>query len=314
MEKVEITQAELNQGDGQFHLYMNFVLHRLSAKFIDPKLALFNAVDVILGDGHHIHVGSIPDEAGVSVANWLDNVLGRKANISYCLPPVAYQLHGISYLLRMPVLCHERFLLTQAVIDLKPELANALSDKQIARLELDFNEFYDALFVIARLDATTVIHMESAAQRICEGAVHFALSRWESLHFVERAMKEVLELLGVEETGSKGHDIAGVLHTHWVREGKNPLPQTLLDDVQCLAKIRYEKSPLPFLATLRAHHSSIRLAAIIAAEIPPLPKMNDKMILSSKELQRSPLLEIVRSIPALSPDFHKRGQIKLIRD
>ena len=314
MQKIEITQEELNQGAGQFDPYMEFVWHRISSKSSAEKLALFHAVDVIQRDGLSIQVGSNPDDAGIVVANWFSNFLGTKAKISYCLPAVAYQLHGIPYLLRMPIVQQSRLLLTQAVIDLTPEIAKSLSDKQTTMLQRDFNEFYEALFVISRLDATTVIHLESAAERICESAVHNALSRWESLHFVERAMKEVLDPLGVRTSGSQGHDIAGSLHAHWINAGKQPLPQALLSDVQCSAAIRYERSPIPFVSTLKAHHSSIRLAALIASEIPAVSEMKDTLTLSHKGLARNASLEIARAIPAFKKLIEPIERTELIRD
>lgn len=195
-----------------------------------------------------------------------------------------------------------------------PLCQQPLSDKQTSMLQRDFNEFYEALFVISRLDATTVIHLESAAQRICESTVHNALSRWESLHFVERAMKEVLDTLGVRTSGSQGHDIAGNLHVHWINAGKRPLPQALLNDVQCSAAIRYERSPVPFISTLKAHHSSIRLAALVASEIPAVSEMKDTLTLSHRGLARNASLEIARAIPALKKLMEPIERTELIRD
>jgi hypothetical protein len=314
MQKIEIPQIELDQGDGRFHEYMKYVAHRITAKPSNPMLALFSATEIIRRDGLTIQLGSELDAAGTTVTNWFDNFFGKRSNISYCFPPIAYQLFGIPYLLRMPVMRVNEFLITQAAIDLTSDVSRELSDRQVAKLEREFNEFYDAFFSIARFDATTVVHLESAAQHIHYGAVHYALSRWESLHFIERAMKEVLEPLGVFKKGSEGHDVGGVLHNEWIKAGKKALPTELLNDVQCSANIRYEKTPQPFLATLRAHHSSIRLASLIANELPAVPRMEEKLDISMDEIGRDSTLALARIILAIDPSSDNWPPVTLIRD
>lgn len=258
-------------------------------------------------------VGSDSDDAGTNLSNWFQNFYGARGNISYCFPPLAYQLFGIPYLLRMPVLRPEKLLLTQAFIDLTEEISVRVSQKQLALLEQEFNEFYDAMDMIARLDPTTVVHLESSAQRIHTGAVHYALSRWESLHFIERAMKEVLEPLGIRAGGAEGHDIAGFLHEKWIQAGKTPLPNTLLANVQCTAHIRYEKAPQPFLSTLKAHHSAIRLGALIANELSTVDPIEEKVNIRLKDLARGGIMALARILPALAQLAPEESRVSIAK-
>ncbi len=313
MQKVSITQDELDLGEGRFDQYMQYVLQRLSTASCMPELAVFQAVELVKKDGYLIKFGSNMSSSGVSVANWMANNFGERKNISYCLPHIAYQIYGVTYFLRMPILRPESLLLTQAVVDLTPDLERRLSVRQFSRIEEDYNDFYGALEKIVRFDSTTVIHLESAAQRIYEGSAHYALSRWESLHFVERALKEVLEPLGTKETGRNGHDIAGALHRHWQSNGKKPLPPSLLDSVKCSADIRYQRSPISFVRAINAHHDSIRLAALIANELPAAPPMEDKMTISLKDFMRGASLLIARILPALARDHLPTRRVKIIR-
>lgn len=314
MQKISITQEELDLGEGLFDQYMQYVLHRLTAASCVPELAVFQAIEIVGNDGYLIKFGSDTDSAGISVANWIANNIGERQNISYCLPHVAYQIFGVNYFFRMPILRPDSMLLTQAVVDLTIDLEKRLPIQRVALIEHDYNEFYDALEKIVMLDPTTVIHLESAAQRIYEGEAHYALSRWESLHFVERAMKEVLEPLGIKESGRNGHDVAGLLHTRWKDIGKKSLPQPLLNDVNCSADIRYQRSPTSFVRAIRAHHASIRLAALIAQEMPAIPPMEDRMKISFKDLKRGASLFIARMLPALTRDQPPDRRVKIVRN
>ncbi|MDQ9169007.1 hypothetical protein Q8A64_01150 [Oxalobacteraceae bacterium R-40] len=314
MQKIKITQSELDEGNGRFDDYMKYIDHRLSSRSVDPRMALFTAAELIKQDGLKIYVGNHSDNAGLSVANWLHNFYGDRETISYCYPSIVYQLAGRPYLLRMPIQKPPEMLVSQAVIDLNEEIVKSLSDSQISALNKDYSQFYDALSLIARLDVTTVVHLEAAAQRIYEGAPLYALARWESLMFVERAMKEILVQEGCRNfRGADGHDIKGALHAEWTRLGKSALPENMLDDVMCSPSIRYERTSQPFLATLRAHHSAIRLGALIAKEIPPVPTMEEELSISIKEIARQGILALARLIPALAKT-DEPTVVKLIRD
>ncbi|MFC4346190.1 hypothetical protein, partial [Cupriavidus numazuensis] len=229
MQKIEITQHELNDGTGGFDDYMKFTVQRVMAKSTDPQLVLFAAADIITNDGLIINVGSDHDDAGISVANWLKNFYGDRENISYCLPALAYQLNGIAYLLRFPIIRNSQMPFTEAVIDLSAQAVNYASTKSLELLQQTYNEFYNALYLISRFDTTTVIHLQASAHHIYDGAAHYALARWDSLFFIERAMKEALIPTGVAlPKGADGHDVRGELHKSWVNAGKSPLPNHLL--------------------------------------------------------------------------------------
>lgn len=313
MQKIIITQEELDLGEGQFDQYMQYVLHRMSNASYMPELAVFNAVDLVQKDGYSVIFGSDMSASGTSISNWMRNNFGERQNVSWCFPQIAYPIFGCIYFLRMPLIRPESLLLTQAVADLTPDMEKRLSARQFLQIEKDYNEFYEALEMIARFDSTTLVHLKSAAQLIYEGPAHFALSRWESLHFIELAMKEVLEPLDVKETGKKGHDVAGVLHSHWLNKGKNPLPQSALDAVNCSADMRYQKSPTSFVRALNAHHESIRLAALIAHEIPPASPMEDSMSISIKGFEKGVYHLIARILPALKGDNSSNRKINIIR-
>jgi hypothetical protein len=313
MQQVSISQEELSNGSGQFHEYMKFVAHRLTAKSADPRLSLFAAVDLIRKDGYKIKIGTYIDDAGVSVRDWLKNFYGERQHISYCLPSIAYQINGITYLLRMPILRGEKILISHAAIDLTEEVEREISDKALSAFEREYNEFYNALYQISKFDTTVVAHLETAAQRIFEGAAHYASARWESLHFVEKAMKEIIKPLGIDVTGADGHEITGRLHDEWMRVGKPQLPIDLLDSVTCSSSMRYEKTPQPYLVTLKAHHASIRLGALIAHEAPKIQAMGDSLSVSTKTLSRDASLEMARVVQALDPRIATLPPVKLVR-
>ncbi|WP_426270497.1 hypothetical protein ACN9MB_01290 [Dyella kyungheensis] len=313
MQKIDITQEEIDQGNGRFHEYMGYVRGRLAMKNVEPKDALFGAARLILQDGHKVALGSEPDDAALAVSNWLSNFYGDRENVSYCFPSIAYQINGAIYLLRMPIVRTHEISLLNAVIALTEESAKRMSDRQFERFQSEYNEFYTNLYTISRFDVTTVIHLESAADRLCIGAAHNALSRWESLHFVERAMKEVLQPKGIELKGSDGHDVSGALHRAWVGAGLPHLPEELLRQVMCPPAIRYQKSPHPFLAAINAHHASIRLGALIAKEIPGVPRMKNTLQIEQDDLAREGVLAIARVYPAMDPESDNWPSVKLIR-
>lgn len=300
MRKVSITQEEINKGDGNFNDYMGYVRDRLSAKFVEPRNSLFAAIDLISNDGFTIDLGSEPDDAGLAVANWMSNFYGDRENVSYCFPHIAYQINGVIYQLRMPIVREEKIPLLEAVIGMTEEAAARISKNKLIKLQSEYNEFYSIFYDISRLDTTTIIHLESAAERLLAGAAHYALSRWENLHFIERAMKEVLEPKGVKLTGSNGHDIRGALHREWITAGLSDLPSDYLDQVMCSPSIRYQRAPHPFLTAINAHHAAIRLGVLIVREIPEELNIIDNLNIKTADLIREGPLAIARVYKALA--------------
>lgn len=313
MQKIEVTQDELAEGDGRFNDYMKYVIHRVNAAGVHPSVALFAAADIICKDGHALVIGSYCDDAGTNVMNWVDNYYSHRAHIPYCLPSVAYNINGVPFLFRMPTLRYPSMLLTQVVEDLTDQAAAEISPSKFVLLQNDYNEFYEALYLICRLDAVTVSHLKVAAQYICDGSAHYAMARWESLHFVEKAMKEVLTPLGIKVGNSSGHDVKGALHDAWKKAGKPELPSELLEDVMCTSAMRYQTTAQPYRATIRAHHSSIRLAALIGKELSGLPTMNETLSLEIPTVSRDPLLAVTRAISAIDPSTLAPQFVKLVR-
>lgn len=82
--------------------------------------------------------------------------------------------------------------LTVAVEDLTDTAAASISSKRLLALTNDINEFYDTLYEICEFLPTAVIHLRDAAQRILKGPMFFGLARWDTLMFVEKAMKQLL--------------------------------------------------------------------------------------------------------------------------
>lgn len=299
MQKISITQADLDSGNGQFNNYMRLVAQRLTARNVNPKTALLAAVSMIEKDGLKISLGSFKDAAAVNVSKWFDNLYGDRQHISYCLPPVAYGINGATYLLRMPILRPKAIPLTEAVIDLTDLSSQLISSKQLKSLAETYNEFYDALHLIARFDKATVIHLETSAQYLVDSTALYAHSRWESLHFVEKAMKEVLAHAEIAIKGADGHDIRGALNDAWLEAGKPPLSLDLLDHAWCSQAMRYEKTPQPQDATILAHHAAIRLGAKIAACLPAVPPMVDEISIPPNSLKHDAWLAVIRAVSAI---------------
>jgi len=314
MQKCVVSQQELNEGTGQFDDYMKFVVQRLTSKETDPKIALFAAATIIADDGLVIRVGSEPDDAALNVSNWLNDFYGDRNKVSCCLPPLAYQLNGIAYLLRFPLIRPGQMLVTQAVIDLEESAASLISSKSLALLEETYNEFYDTLYQLCRLDTTTMAHLAAAAHNIYAGRAHYAQARWDSLFFVEFALKEVFRSAGIAvPKGSDGHDVRGTLHDMWVAAGKPALPRHLLDDVMCSTAMRYDTTPQPFLATMRAHHAAIRLGAMIAHELPALPTMGMEQSVDPKDFARDITHSLVCLMQSADPSVITGPHVRLLR-
>lgn len=314
MKKVIISQDELDQGNGQFQEYMQYVERRLSSKYFEPAMALFNFVDIIKGDGYNIELGSFCDEAAKNVEKWVSNFYAERGDISYCFPGVAYKVNGAVYMLRMPVSRVSEIMLTDAVVNLTQPAADSIGSKQLERLENDYNDFYDCYYGVSKFHTIVSTHLDASAQRIYNGAAQFALSRWESLHFVEKAMKELLTPLNINITGKNGHDIRGAIYNEWLKAGLQPLPVKLLDDVMCNANaVRYEKKPQDFDKTLKAYHSAVRLGGLIAEQIPSVPNMQEKLAVKLEEFSLDAVMTFARLILAVDPQAGNWSRVKLIR-
>lgn len=297
VQKILISQQELDEGSGQFNEYMQYVKHRLSVD-LDPRTALFSVVSLISRDGLKVELGSFRDAAAQNVDNWLIDYFGARAHIDFALPHLAYRLDGAIYLLRMPVPRMDLIPLTVAVEDLTDNAAASISAKRLLALTNDFNEFYDALYEISELLPTTVIHLRDAAQRILQGPMFFGLARWDTLMFVEKSMKELLPK-EISVKGADGHDVRGAVHEAWLAAGLPPLPMDLLDDVMCSHTVRYSETTMPVETTLRAHHSSVRLGALIARNLTIFDGRQDELSIKLEKVRPDPLLSVARIEKAL---------------
>ena len=314
VKKVIISQDELDQGNGQFQEYMQYVERRLSSKYFDPAVALFNMVDIIKADGYSIELGTFRDDAAKNVEKWTSDFYAERGYISYCFPHVAYKVNGTAYMLRMPVDRIDEIKLTDAVISLSQPAADSIGSNQLERLENDYNDFYGCYYGISKFHPTISTHLEASAQKIYSGSAHFALSRWESLHFVEKAMKELLAPLNINITGKNGHDIRGVIYNEWLKAGLQPLPVKLLDDVKCNANtVRYEKKPQEFDRTLKAYHSAIRLGGLIVDQMPSVQKMQEKLAVKLEDFSQDTGMTFARLILAVDPRAGNWPRVKLIR-
>ncbi|AUO22880.1 hypothetical protein [Pseudomonas sp. NC02] len=298
MQKILISQQELDEGAGQFDEYMQFVKHRLSVD-LDPRTVLFSAVSLISKDGLKVELGSFRDAAAQNVDNWLIEYYGARAHIEFALPRIAYRIDGATYLLMMPVPRMDLIPLTVAVEDLTDSAAASISAKRLLALTNDFNEFYDALYEISELLPTTVIHLRDAAQRILQGPMFFGLARWDTLMFVEKAMKELLPK-GISVKGADGHDVRGAVHEAWLAAGLPALPMELLDDVMCSHTVRYSETTMPMDTTLKAHHSSVRLGALIARNLKTLDGSKNELSIKLESVRPDPLLSVARIEKAIT--------------
>lgn len=311
MKKIQITQQELNYGYGNFHLYMNMIRENLISQGVEQYDALTAATTLITNDGHKIESGSNSNLAGLSVANWLLNFYDKKRDISYCFPSVAYQINGVIYRLCMPVVKGYDMSLIEAITNLTADVARKISEEQLEIIKLEYNEFYREFYRISYFDVTTLIHFEAAAERLLSGAAYYALSRWETLHFIKRAMWEILEHKGVKRRDNSDKDEISVIYKQWITAGLSPLPMHLLMQVICSPSIRYQKGPHSFLATINAHHASIRLAGLIAREFTIEPVTKGCVAVEPYTLFREGSLAVARVFHALSNEEDERRDINI---
>lgn len=314
MEKVTVTQEEIDNGNGGFDKYMNYVVARMLQRSINPVCAEFEAINIICKDGHKVEFGSYKDAAGENISNWVIKFFGDRMNISYGLQRIAYEINRIVYLLFIPILPVEKILLTQAVEGLTEEMARSLSDKKIQIMEEKYNTLNVNIRKINIFEATTISHLETATQKLYSGAAHYALAKWESLQFVEKAMKEVLSKLDRHQKGADGHDIKGVLHDTWKGCGLPPLPGDLLENVMCSPAMRYEKTLQPLASTLGAYDSAIKLGSIISEQLSNNLSMAETMSVPLKNFVNSSDSTINRLIMALQARYGEWTNIKIIRN
>jgi hypothetical protein len=102
---------------------------------------------------------------------------------------------------------------------------------------------------------------------------------------------------------SPGHDVRGALHDAWIEADKLALPLEMLDAVMCPSSIRYEKTPQPFITTVRARHAAVKLGALIARELPAPPVMEDEFSMKIKTISRDPVLALARIVQSIDPSF-----------
>ena len=144
-------------------------------------------------------------------------------------------------------------------------LASSLSNEEqksifdfflLARGPLERLQFYKTEpFISAALG-----DLEAAIEHILNNIPHYGLSKWASLQFVEKLIKQLLTKKTIRFKFN--HDLKGLAELA-AQSGLPSLPIELINRIMCSAQIRYNEGGTTLDKAISAHHASIAIADIL---------------------------------------------------
>lgn len=152
---------------------------------------------------------------------------------------------------------------------LTAEFASSLSDNEMRYIEEIFLLGLTALEVLRKIKekvfiAEAMADQQAAVSHLFPRTSHFGQSKWASLQFVEKLLKCYLELKAVNYR--RTHNLSE-LASLAENNGLSLLSRQLIDNVQCLADVRYGQIAVTLSEAINAHHASLELCKSIALEI-----------------------------------------------
>jgi len=159
-----------------------------------------------------------------------------------------------------PLNCIEKF---------TTEIAKSLSRKDMRELAQFFVFAFETIRRFSEIKTKPFVpearsDLKTAVNNLFYSPPNYGQSKWASLQFTEKLFKCFLKLKKVNFP--KKHNLEQLTHLAF-QSGLKIIPLNIIKNIQCSAGVRYGEERVTLKEAVDAHHSSLRICAILAPAI-----------------------------------------------
>ncbi len=255
-----ITFRDIEERTEAFLAYMEAIDRRLRGAGVSIPGRPILAFRELARDGLQI---ALPSELSRPILDWFEARYGTRLSVDWSIGRSILLIRGDPYVLRFPRI-YGRF---NGIVDVTAiaegftkELFAALSDDERTILVNLFVRQYECFRYIDLLAEDLKSSIDSAVFRVVGTNRHFGESKWASLQFVEKLLKQ---FIGKHENPSHHHDLRR-LASRGQQLGCGEVPEYLIRNIQCDAGVRYGESRVTVAQAVAALHAAIKVGRIMA--------------------------------------------------
>ncbi|WP_323809437.1 HEPN domain-containing protein [Sphingobium baderi] len=201
-----------------------------------------------------------------AVFGWYEERYGDRLKIDLSPGSAVVVVRGDPMVMKLPLIIGQWdgiIDITKLLPGLTQPMFAALRESEMQDIITTFPWFRERFEAIEALPQAIRVNLDTAIMQMTSQSPHYGESRWASLQFAEKALKHFLR--AQKRTSPFTHNLA-VLLDRCEAAGFPRGCRPLLAAIQCPAAVRYETNST-LDAAIAAHHSSIDLAAKIAAHM-----------------------------------------------
>ncbi|MEG3435738.1 HEPN domain-containing protein [Pannus brasiliensis CCIBt3594] len=237
----------------------------------------------------HQHGCFDPLEISIRVHNWIERRYGDRLKVPFRIGQVVCPLRGDLFVINCPTIygavhfiCEPQNLgkqyeniginqppisnIINFVEDLTLDFASSLSTEEFIKIYVAFMSGMGAYLSLKAIQDIDYINeangdFNAAVFHLMEHRSQPGLSKWSSLQAVEKLLKSYIALQG-----------GSIKRTHSLRELSNQaknlglpeIPQQYIEDIQCLAGVRYGEITVLINDAVKAHLLSLEICEVVA--------------------------------------------------
>jgi len=235
----------------------------------------------VVPDGPPIPGDYNGDSLSAHINEWYQKKYGDRLKINFSPGSAALLIRGDAWRIDFPLL-YGKFRMAfdrdlqkpgnalRLIKGLTPEYAKSLSPNDLQEIARFFCLAFDAiqrLCEIARdpLIETARSDLISAVNNIFIQHPNYGQSKWASLQFSEKLLKCFIKKSGGNYP-KRGHNLK-LLAKLAVDKGLQILPTSIINKIQCSARVRYGEEEVSLNDAIEAHHASLVICSVLAPAI-----------------------------------------------
>ena len=224
---------------------------------------IFGAIDYIC-ENFKIDI-SWNDILVEKVSEWCKQMYGERLKVNFDIGCSLVEIRGDLYKVRFPLVFGTCKINPFNLIEnCTPRLLHSLSKDELASIANQIMQHYKIYANFRSLQTICISELKTAIDKILDRNPEYGLSRWASLQAAEKAIKEFIRSKGkkVERT----HKLNNLIQVAKPL-GLPDINETLVNQVQCTAAVRYPEEPSTIKQAYTAYCAALNICNQVAENI-----------------------------------------------
>jgi hypothetical protein len=235
------------------------------------------------------------DDLVIRMMQWFDGLYGERLGMDFPTGSMALWVRGDLYMVRFPktwgvhtfmsashLLGTRRVIvrhgvpyinLLESIEGMTPALAKSLTEQEQRDLGTQFVLGFEAQRLVREREHLPLVkqamgNLDSSVSLLFASPSQYGQSKWESLQATEKLLKAYIDQQGQKFPPS--HDLR-CLAKLAQKLGLPPIPDVLLQQVQCTAAVRYGEQAVEQREAVDTQHTALEVCGLIAGHLPRPP-------------------------------------------